>query len=197
MGLKLKSFFIAKEKINIDKPDINLKEYFEKDGLITNKRGLMLSTTNADCILMLFFDPVKKVIANIHSGWKGTVQQISIIAVEKLISEYKCNPKDIICCISPSIRACHFEVDEDVKDIFYNKFKKLNKINEIIKYNQEKNKWNIDTVLINKELLKNKGLKEENIIDSGICSVCNSKIIHSFRVEKEGYGVETALIELK
>ena len=192
-----KDVAIAKEKINIDKPDINLKEYFEKDGLITNKRGLMLSTTNADCILMLFFDPVKKVIANIHSGWKGTVQQISIIAVEKLISEYKCNPKDIICCISPSIRACHFEVDEDVKDIFYNKFKKLNKINEIIKYNQEKNKWNIDTVLINKELLKNKGLKEENIIDSGICSVCNSKIIHSFRVEKEGYGVETALIELK
>ena len=43
------------------------------DGLITNKRGIVLATTNADCILLLFFDPVKKVIANTHSGWKGTL----------------------------------------------------------------------------------------------------------------------------
>ena len=58
-------------------------------------------------------------------------------------------------------------------------------------------KWNIDTVLINKILLKKEGLKEENIVDSGICSMCNSEIIHSYRAEKENYGLETALIELK
>ena len=68
---------------------------------------------------------------------------------------------------------------------------------EIIEDNKEQNKWHIDTVQINKEILKNEGLKEENIIDSGLCSVCNSEIIHSFRVEKEGYGLNTALINLK
>ena len=41
------------------------------------------------------------------------------------------------------------------------------------------------------------GLKKENIIDSGICSVCNKEQIHSFRVEKKGYGLNTALISLK
>jgi copper oxidase (laccase) domain-containing protein len=46
-------------------------------------------------------------------------------------------------------------------------------------------------------ILEKIGLKKENIIDSGICSVCNSDIIHSFRVEKEGYGLNTALIGLK
>ena len=71
-------------KVNADEPDFNLMEYNETDGLITNHRNIALATTNADCILMLFFDPVKKVVANVHSGWKGTLQRISIEAVKKM-----------------------------------------------------------------------------------------------------------------
>ena len=58
-------------------------------------------------------------------------------------------------------------------------------------------KWNIDTVIINKIILQREGLKPEHIIDSGICSVCNSDMIHSYRVERKNYKTETALIELK
>ena len=58
-------------------------------------------------------------------------------------------------------------------------------------------KWTIDTVEISKLILKQAGLRDENIIDCGICSVCNSDLIHSFRVEKEGYGLSSAIIELK
>ena len=187
----------VKEKVNKNEPDFNVEKYNSTDGLITNKKDIILATTNADCILMLFFDPQKKVIANVHSGWKGTLQEISIEAVKKMKKEYSCNEEDIMCFICPSIRKCHFEVDQEVKDLFYNKFKKLYNIEEIIEENKEKNKWHIDTVLINRTILKQEGLKEENIIDSGLCSVCNSDIIHSFRVEKEGYGLETALIALK
>lgn len=188
---------IVENKINEDAPDFNLEEYMSTDGLVTNKKNIMLSTTNADCILLLFFDPVKKVIANTHSGWKGTLQEISLITVNQMIEEYKCNPKDIICCICPSIRKCHFEVDKEVKNLFYNKFKNLENIEQIIEKQEDKEKWNIDTVLINETILKQKGLIAENIIDSGICSVCNCDLVHSFRVEKEGYGLATALIELK
>ena len=187
----------VKEKVNKNEPDFNVEKYNSTDGLITNKKDIILATTNADCILMLFFDPQKKVMANVHSGWKGTLQEISIEAVKKMKEEYSCNAEDIMCFICPSIRKCHFEVDQEVKDLFYNKFKKLYNIEEIIEENKEKNKWHIDTVLINRTILKQEGLKEENIIDSGLCSVCNSDIIHSFRVEKEGYGLETALIALK
>ena len=113
--------------------------------------------------------------------------------------EFNCMPENIICCICPSIRKCHFEVDKDVKEQFENEFKDINISNsiEIMDKQPNKEKWNIDTVLINKILLKKEGLIEENIIDSGICSMCNSDIIHSFRVEKENYGLETALICLK
>lgn len=182
------------KKINKNEPDFNLQQYAKTDGLITEKNDIILATTNADCILMMFFDPVKKVIANTHSGWKGTLQRISIQTIKKMQEEYGCNPRDIICCICPSIRQCHFEVDIEVKDKFEKEFEEIIKATpEIIKEN--KPKWNIDTVLINKILLEEAGLKPENIMDSGICSVCNSEIMHSYRVEKEGYGVNVALIQ--
>lgn len=188
---------IVNKKVNKEKPDFNLKKYYNTDGLITNQKDIILSTTNADCILLLFFDPVKKVIANTHSGWKGTLQRISIKTVGKMTKEYGCNPKDIICCICPSIRKCHFEVEKDVKDMFEEEFKYLENLNEIIEEKVPSKKWNIDTVLINQIILERQGLKKENIIDSGICSVCHSDLIHSYRVEKQGYGLNTALISLK
>lgn len=190
---------IVTEKENKDFMDINLEKYSQTDGLITNKSKFVLSTTNADCILLLFFDPITKTIANVHSGWKGTLQRISVKTIEKMKKEFNCMPENIICCICPSIRKCHFEVDKDVKEQFENEFKDINISNsiEIMDKQPNKEKWNIDTVLINKILLKKEGLIEENIIDSGICSMCNSDIIHSFRVEKENYGLETALICLK
>lgn len=188
---------IVKEKINLNKPDFNLAQYDQTDGMITNQSNLMLATTNADCILLLFFDPVKKVIANTHSGWKGTLQRISVKTVQKMKKDFNCNAQDIICCICPSIRQCHFEVDKDVKENFEKEFQDIEMINEIIEETVSHQKWNIDTVKINQIILEKEGLKPENIIDSKICSVCHSDLIHSYRVEKEGYGLNTALIELK
>lgn len=188
---------IITEKIKEDEPDFNLEQYSKTDGMVTKNKNIILATTNADCILLLFFDPVKKVIGNTHSGWKGTLQRISVKTVQKMKNEFGCKPTDIICCICPSIRKCHFEVKKDVKDLFEKEFQDLNNLDEIIEEKIPNEKWNIDTVLINKIILERAGLKQENIVDSGICSVCNSELVHSFRVEKEKYGLCTALLELK
>lgn len=145
------------------------EELQDVDGLITDKNNITLTTKNADCILFLFYDPVKKVIANVHSGWKGTFQKIAEKTVVKMINFYGCQPKDIICCICPSIRKCHFEVDEDVKDLCSSIFRFTNRLEEIIEVGQIKNgktKYMIDTALINKILLQELGLKESNIVDS-------------------------------
>ena len=183
---------IIKNKINNDKPDFNL--YKDTDGLITNKKNIILSTINADCILLVFYDPIKKVIANVHSGWRGTIKRISVKTIEKMKEEYNCNPQDIICCMSPSIRKCHFEVDNDVYQIFKNEYKDLKNFDELAIKNN--NKWNIDTIEINRTILKNAGLKKENIIDSGICSVCNKNLIHSYRGMGEEAGRATQIISL-
>lgn len=177
-------------KINIEEPDFAEQAYDETDGLITNKKNLAICATNADCIVLMMYDTNKKVIANVHSGWRGTVQKIAAKTIDKMQEIYNCNPKDIICCISPSIRKCHFEVDEEVKKIFEKSFQNL----EAEKQNE---KWHIDTVKLNIDMLKEKGLKEENIIDSKICTVCNSNIIHSYRGKKHNNGLEMGIIELK
>ena len=182
---------------NIYKPNYESFKFNNTDGLITTNSNVILGTTNADCILLLIYDPVKGVIANVHSGWRGTFKKIAVNTINKMCSIYNCNPKDIICCICPSIRKCHFEVEDDVKNMCVEIFENTGKLNDIIQFagiKNNKNKWMIDTVLINKIMLKECGLKEENIIDCGICSVCNSKNVHSYRVEGKNFGLSTAII---
>ncbi len=192
---------IVTGKVLKTEPDIYVEKYLKTDGLITQKKNIVLSTTSADCILLMFFDPETKTIANIHSGWKGTYRQISRKTVEKMKTELGIKPENLICCMCPSIRKCHFEVRQDVKDLFEEEFKNITDISKIIEKQPCKEgtdeKWNIDTIELNKIMLIKEGLKPENIVDSKICTVCNSDKLHSYRVEKENFGLETAIIALK
>lgn len=175
------------------------EELLETDGLITDKENITLVTTNADCILFLFYDPVKKVIANVHSGWRGTFQKIGEKAIKKMIEQYDCTPDNIEVYIWPSIRKCHFEVDEDVKKECEKIFKFTGKTYEFIKKGEIKEgvqKYFIDTVLINRILFLNNGIKESNIYDCGICSVCNCDKIRSYRAEGKDFKLATSIISL-
>lgn len=183
-----------------EKPSLSGKNFVEVDGLVTNEESITLFSTNADCNLILMYDPIKKVIANIHAGWRGTFGKIAKNAIIKMKEEYNCNTKDIICCFCPSIRRCHFEVDEDVAKKCEEIFGYFGNLNEIILKGEQKEgkqKYYIDTVLINKNLLKNEGILEENIVDSNICSVCSKHKIHSRRAEGEEFELGCALIAIK
>ena len=184
----------------VEKMCIEEGEFIDTDGTITDLKGVTLASVNADCILFLMYDPVKKVIANVHSGWRGTVQKIAVNAVKKMVEQYSCNPEDIIVCISPSIRKCHFEVKIDAKELFDEAFSNTNKLDKFIEYiGKDENgddKWRIDTIWINKYMLMKCGIKEENIEDSGICSVCNSEIVNSCRADGKKFGLATALISM-
>lgn len=171
------------------------KELTNVDGLITNEYDITFSLGFADCTPLYLYDPVKKVIGDIHSGWKGTLQRIGQIAIKNMIEEYNSNPKDIICCIGPCIKKCHFEVSQDVKDLFENEFEEMD-LNGIIE-NIGNSKFLIDATKINENMMKQMGLKEENIIDSGICTVCNHDQMHSYRANKELAGRNTAILGLR
>lgn len=179
---------------------VNSKEenYTEIDGLLTNKENIYLSLRFADCTPILLFDPKEKVVGNIHSGWRGTVQKIGQKGALKMIKTYNINPNNLLCFIGPCISKCHFEVGEDVKEIFENTFSNLlNKEQFIEKVEQKQNKYLIDTNIINRKLLEEIGIPKNNIIESKICTVCNSHKMHSYRAEKEKAGRNTAIIGLK
>jgi YfiH family protein len=99
------------------------KDYTDVDGLITNVPGICLVTFYADCVPLLFLDPVKKVVASSHSGWRGTVNRMGQVTVEKMQKEFGCDPKNILACVGPSICQECYEVSEDVIDMFRANFR--------------------------------------------------------------------------
>ncbi len=174
------------------------EKYEDVDGLITNKPNINLMLTFADCTPILLYDPENKAIGNIHSGWRGTVQKIGLKAVEKMVKQYNSKPENIIACIGPCIGKCHFEVEEDVKNIFEEKFGYLKRNCDIIEKQEKmvngKEKYHIDTTLINRLILEEYGLKPENIIESNICTVCNSNLMHSYRADGKSSGRNVTIL---
>ncbi len=201
MNLSKEGFTKIEHQAHSDKVEVvNGKNEFHTniDGLLTNKQGISLSLRFADCTPILFYDPVKNAIGNIHSGWRGTVQKIGQKGALKMMQEYGSNKKDLLCFLGPCIGKCHFEVSKDVKEIFENTFSYLGNVEKFIfkGENKEEQKYFIDTTLINRKLLEEIGIPSSNIIESNICTVCNSNQMHSYRAEKENSGRNTAIIGL-
>ena len=170
----------------------DLSEVAEADGLITKEKGITLSTRVADCISVLIYDPVQNAIADVHSGWRGTLKRIAPKAVLKMQQEYGTNPADVICVLCPSIGLDHFEVDDDVKDLFVEEF------GERYMYGLN-GKTYIDAARHLTESLVEIGVKLQNVHDAGLCTVCNKELLHSYRGigSKEPCYHNAALICLK
>lgn len=167
----------------IDKNNYNeyLFDKFSKegnDGFITKEKDISLLTTAADCNILLFYDPVKNILANIHSGWKGSVKQIYLKAIKMMRDEFFSSYDDIICCISPSIgKCCWRSKDEAVK-------LKLTTVwpseKDYIEY-KEDGYFYVDFHKVIIDDLVKEGLKLQNIIDANICTSCNNDSFFSFR----------------
>ena len=176
----------------------NIDDSFDGvDGLITNLKGVAIVTYTADCQSILLYDPNKKVIGNIHSGWKGTLNKIIKNAICLMISKFGCNPKDIIGFVCPSILKCCFEVEEEVVDMFKVNFDNIEGYIYKGEIKDDKQKYFIDTVGINVKFMNELGLNRENIICSNICNKCYSNQFHSYRVDKDKSGRNISLICLK
>ncbi len=172
---------------------VTLPSFNDVDGLITNERGVALVTQYADCTPLLFCDPVKGVIATSHAGWRGTVKLIGKVTVEKMVSQYGCNPEDIIAAIGPCIGKCCYEVDEPV----YSEFCKIPFLNlESIFTVKGDGKYMLDLVEANRQILLNSGILPQNLDLSDICTCCNSEDLHSHRATKGKRGNLAAIIEL-
>ena len=198
-GYKFSKIYISNQihSTNVEMVDENTPlDIKDTDGFITNLRGVALLTKSADCQSILLYDPVNKVIGNVHSGWKGTLAKIIDNAINIMICDYSCNPKNIKAFICPSILKCCFEVDYDLIEGFKMIFDNIDDL--IIKGDiiNGKQKYYLDTVTINKREMIKLGLLEENIFLSNICTKCNSNEFNSYRAEHNSCR-NVALIALK
>jgi len=179
--LNIDNYYILKQIHSNKVFDItNIPKNYEGDGLITNKSNIALVTKSKDCNSIFIIDTKNKIIDNIHSGWKGTLKSIITIAINQMKEKYNSASKDIKIVFNPSIRECCFEVDNDVVDNdVYDLF--IKKYKDKSYYKKISNKYHINLVRIIKDDAKKLGIKEENIIDNNICTLCNRKLFNSHR----------------
>lgn len=166
---------------------------YEADGLVTAEENLPIIIFTADCIPILLYDPIRRVIGAVHAGWRGTVGDIAGKAISKMVSEFHCAPWDIRAAIGPGISKCCFETGPEVPEA----------VQSILGVDTEKfilrkgEKAMVDLKGINSLLLQHAGVLAENIEISTDCTACQNEKYWSHRVTKGERGSQAAIIMLK
>ncbi len=158
----------------------------EHDALITNLADVTLICTYADCVPIYLVDTVHRAIGLVHSGWKGTVEEISSQTLLRMQEEYQTNPRDVVAAIGPCICDTCYEVDAALYDAFSAKF------DGVLKAKEELGKYELDLRKANLQILLRSGLREEQITISDICTCCNPDLVFSHRYTKGKRGVAVA-----
>ena len=144
----------------------------ESDAIVTDKTGIALVASSADCPAIFVYDKRKKVIAAIHSGWRGTENRILLKTIESLVQKYNSAPKDLFAFLAPAISQKNYEVGKDVAENFPDKYLK-----------PSNKKFLLDLKSANYEMLIEKGIPDDQIEISDLCSFESSQFLHSYRRE--------------
>ena len=158
-------------------------EYEACDALITNRVGVALGVTIADCVPILLFDPVRKAIGIVHAGWRGTSQEIAVQTIEQMRKDFGVEPAHIRVFIGPSAGACCYEVGEDVAVKFKNKIVSFKTKRTFVDLKKE-----------NAAQFVCQGVNTKNIEVSRHCTICESGLFHSFRRDGATSGRMMAVI---
>lgn len=149
------------------------------DGLLTAVPGLWLEIRTADCVPVLLADPVRRVVAAIHAGWRGTAARITAVAVARLQADYGSRPEDLVAAVGPCIASCCFEVGDEVAAHFPEYLARTTP------------RAYVDLVGANQAQLADCGVTHVDAL--GLCTVCEPGLFHSFRRDKGAGRMEAAI----
>jgi len=141
------------------------------DALITNRKRIAIMVRLADCQGIILFDPVKKVLANVHCGWRGNVLNIIDTTVRRMVSTCGCRARDVMAAVGPSLGPCCAEF-RSYEQIFPREFRAF-----------MVGKNTFDLWAISRWQLRNAGLKDRNIEVAGVCTRCRTDLFYSYRGE--------------
>lgn len=166
----------------IDKPG-----YYEgSDGLITSCKNVYLIISTADCYSVMIYDSANEVIANIHSGWRGTQKGIVTKAVDMMKREFGIRNNDLYVFVGPGISTANFEVGEDVAKLFKDK------------YTQRRNgKYFVDLKADISDRLNAFGISNSHLEIYPHCSYDMKDYLHSYRRDRNVSGRMYSVIGMK
>ena len=148
------------------------KEACTADGMITDIKGVFLVIQVADCQAVMLYDTQKRVIANVHSGWRGSVKNIIGNCVDKMITVFGCRPENMIAGICPSLGPCCAEF------IHYK-----DEIPEPLWKYKIKGKAYFDFWAMSRDQLMDSGVEKNAIENMEICTKCHCDEFYSYRAQ--------------
>ena len=173
------------------------RDYEGIDALITDEEGLILSCFSADCVPILFYDPIHKAVGACHSGWRGTKGKILQNVVEEMRKHFSSNPAEILIAIGPSICKEQYVVSEDLALSFLEDYPDLGEDTASPIQRISKDKFQLDLWDLNRRIALNCGIKEEHISISGYCTMENPELFFSHRYSQGKRGLQGAFICLQ
>ncbi len=179
----------------LDQPNTEFSHFtkLECDGIITNQRDIMIGVCVADCVPLLLLDPVQRVIAAIHAGWRGTAEGIARKGVSAMVTLFDCRPRNILAAIGPAIRPCCYEVDEPVMAAI-----RAGKTDfDGVATTGGPGKWQLDLVEANRGQLLRAGIEETNLETTPFCVACEKDLFFSYRRDSGETGRQMGFIMLK
>ncbi|HEU4522464.1 MAG TPA: polyphenol oxidase family protein [Thermoanaerobaculia bacterium] len=157
------------------------------DALWSGEKGVALGIKVADCLPVTIVSD--SLIANVHSGWRGAVQKITVRTLDAIAAAGAFDPATARAYLGPTIRACCFEVGEEVVAEFQKTFGAIDS-----RVDRSRGKPHIDVAGLTADLLRNRGFAEGNVVDSGLCTRCDGSIFHSYRRDGKGGGRNLAIV---
>lgn len=149
------------------------------DALYTFESNTLLCTFTADCVPVIFYNKADGLTGVIHSGWQGTVKEITSKVFQRIIEEHQIDPKTIQVILGPALSQEKFEVDADV----FEKFAALGYADDFMNLNKDTNKYHIDNQLTVKKQCELAGIPAENITIDRTCTF-KSEEGFSYRQDK-------------
>jgi polyphenol oxidase len=141
------------------------------DAMITDLAGVALLVKQADCQAVILYDPVKKVISNVHCGWRGNVNGLLCAVIAAMTEEFGCDPSQLRAAIGPSLGPCCAEFITH-QEIFPESFRPF-----MIRDNY------FDLWAVSRFQLVQSGLKDEHIELADCCTRCRTDLFYSHRGE--------------
>ncbi|NXH20750.1 LACC1 protein, partial [Bucco capensis] len=169
------------------------------DGIVTNQQGVTIAAPGADCIPVLFADPVRKACGAAHSGWKGTLLGVSMATVNAMIAEYGCDVKDILVVLGPSVGPCCYQLPQESAQDFHRIDPKC------VRHLDSASPY-IDIRRATRILLESGGILPENIQDDSVpgqtqnvtfCTACHPEKFYSHFRDGTNFGTQIGFISIR
>jgi YfiH family protein len=162
------------------------------DALTTNLPGVLVGVKTADCVPLLLADARTGACAAVHAGWRGTLAEIVVRALERMGAEYGTRAADVRAAIGPAALACCYEVGPEVVAAFSEKFPRAA---EWFAPTREGHAL-VDLHRANAEQLAAAGVRPEKVHALPLCTMCRTDLFFSYRREKRLHGKTGRLLSV-